>query len=310
MGEQRDKTGDAMRADLAADRCSAIVAADPPDDAALRTQAEQLATFANLDFADADDASVELRMVVTPERVELRWTEPDLKKRQPVLPISVDLLKLDITSGHGRSKKTPIAKAVGVSKGDDAQQPTVLDATAGLGEDSWLLASLGCRVVAVERNPVMAALLADGLRRAASDWPAVASRITLLHCSSIEALKSLASGNTPAWQQLHPAGDVGTAQSADVAGVDVVYIDPMFPHGRGSALEARPMRLLRRLVGPDGDADLLLSPAMAVAQRRVVVKRPRHAEVLAGQPADVTHGGKAVRFDVYLPAVRSMFTCE
>ncbi len=274
-----------------------VVAADPAEDESARQKATALATFTGLPLVDADDPAVELRIIATGDRVELRWTEPGLKKRQPVKPVYVDLLKLDITSGHGRSKKTPLARAIGVAKGD--VQPHVLDATAGLGEDTWLLAALGCRVTAVERHPVLAQLLADGLARAAVEHPAVAERIDLYHSQSQHMLRAVTSDEN---NQLLRLFGVGSAQPWE--GIDVVYLDPMFPPGRGSALESRPMRLLRRLAGADLDADELFRPALQAAGRRVVVKRPRHAEPLAGEKPDVVHGGKAVRFDVYLPRVR------
>ncbi|MGL9773657.1 MAG: class I SAM-dependent methyltransferase [Sodalis sp. (in: enterobacteria)] len=55
-----------------------------------------------------------------------------------------------------------VAKAVGI-KGQGL--PDVVDATAGLGRDAFVLACLGCRVQMFERHPVMAALLKNGLRR-------------------------------------------------------------------------------------------------------------------------------------------------
>ncbi|WP_457998882.1 class I SAM-dependent methyltransferase, partial [Klebsiella michiganensis] len=66
--------------------------------------------------------------------------------------------------GGGRGEA--VAKAVGI-KGD--YLPDVVDATAGLGRDAFVLASVGCRVRMLERNPVVAALLDDGLARGYAD---------------------------------------------------------------------------------------------------------------------------------------------
>lgn len=146
-----------------------------------------------------------------------------------------------------------MAKAVGI-KGD--YLPDVVDATAGLGRDAFVLASVGCRVRMLERNPVVAALLDDGLARGYADaeiggW--LQERLQLIHASSLTALSDI----TPRPQ--------------------VVYLDPMFPHKQKSALVKKEMRVFQSLVGPDLDADGLLEPARLLATKRVVVKRPDYA---------------------------------
>lgn len=162
--------------------------------------------------------------------------------------------------GGGRGQS--IAKAVGLKQG---VTPTVVDGTAGLGRDAFVLASLGCKVIMVERHPVVAALLEDGLRRGyedqeIGDW--MRERMSLFHGSSIDTLTDVAQR-------------IGTD-------VDVVYLDPMYPHREKSALVKKEMRVFQSLVGADLDADGLLKPAMALANKRVVVKRPDYAEDLDG----------------------------
>ncbi|TKB47941.1 16S rRNA methyltransferase [Ferrimonas sediminicola] len=178
--------------------------------------------------------------------------------------------------GGGRGQA--IAKAVGLKGG---VTPLVVDGTAGLGRDSFVLASLGCRVIMVERHPVVAALLEDGLRRACEDgeigdW--VSQRLTLAPGNSIDTL-------------------AGIDQQ-----VEVVYLDPMYPHRAKSALVKKEMRVFQQLVGSDEDADALLAPALALAHKRVVVKRPDYAEPLAGQAPTMTIETKKNRFDVYVKA--------
>jgi 16S rRNA (guanine1516-N2)-methyltransferase len=178
---------------------------------------------------------------------------------------------------QGRGKKEAIAKAVGF-KGQTSLR--VLDATAGLGRDAFVLANLGCTVDMIERSPVVAALLADGLKRAAQDaelstW--LPERMQLLHGIAVELLAT--------WQGAQP---------------DVVYLDPMFPHRKKTALVKKEMRLFQQLLGPDEDADRLLEPAIKLALKRVVVKRPAGAPYLAEQKPDIEYTGKANRFDVYL----------
>ncbi len=147
-------------------------------------------------------------LVLTTEKLELR------KRDEPKLgAIFVDLVSGAVAHRRkfGGGKGQSIAKAVGLNKG---ATPVVLDGTAGLGRDAFVLASLGCKVQMVERHPVVAALLDDGLARAKQDleiggW--VSERMSLLHASSHDALAQL------------------MAQD-DFEQPDVVYLDPMYPH--------------------------------------------------------------------------------
>lgn len=186
---------------------------------------------------------------------------------------------------YGGGKGQAIAKAAGLNKG---VTPTILDATAGLGRDSFVLASLGCKVHMVERNPVVAALLDDGLRRARNDseiGPWVAERMTLLHQSSHDALHDLMT-------------DVNFEKP------DVVYLDPMYPHPetKKKAQIKKEMRVFQSLVGADLDADDLLTPALAIAKKRVVVKRPDYATWLNETKPTMEIKTKKNRFDVYVKA--------
>lgn len=180
--------------------------------------------------------------------------------------------------GGGRGQT--IARAVGLKGGAN---PTVVDATGGLGRDAFVLASLGCRVTLLERSAVVAALLSDGLARAAEDaeigsW--VAERLRLVHAEAVAWMEALAEADFP----------------------DVVYLDPMFPHKRKSALVKKEMRLLQGLLGGDTDADALLPAALRIARKRVVVKRPDYAPPLAAQAPTMQISSKKHRYDVYVKA--------
>lgn len=168
-----------------------------------------------------------------------------------------------------------IAKAVGVQPG---VRPQVLDATAGLGRDAFVLASLGCRLTLIERQPLIAALLEDGLARArlSAEVAPIAAQMRLLQGNAIELLS--------AWQDEPP---------------QVIYLDPMFPHRDKSALVKKEMRLFRPLVGDDLDAPALLAAALALASHRVVVKRPRKAPCIEGGKPSYVLEGKSSRYDIY-----------
>jgi 16S rRNA (guanine1516-N2)-methyltransferase len=173
-------------------------------------------------------------------------------------------------------RKEHVARAVGLGR---YKQLCIVDATAGLGQDSYVMALLGAEVVCVERSPVVAALLLDGVQRAQkADLPA-ASRMQVVQADAATFLQ----------QQL------GQLEC------DVVYLDPMYP-GRSdqSALQKKSLRLLREVVGEDPDADALLEPALALASKRVVVKRPKGADFLAGMEPSLQLKGSSSRFDIYL----------
>lgn len=213
-----------------------------------------------------------MALVLTPTHLELR------KQDEPKLGgIYVDFV--EGTMAHrrkfGGGRGEAVAKAIGIKKD---YLPDVVDATAGLGRDAFVLASIGCKVRMVERHPVVAALLEDGLKRAYLDadigeW--MQERMTLIHASSAQALAEI----TPP--------------------PDVVYLDPMYPHKAKSALVKKEMRVFQSLVGADEDADALLEPAITLAKKRVVVKRPDYAEPLNNQPAHANVTTKNHRFDIY-----------
>ena len=182
----------------------------------------------------------------------------------------------------GGGKGQMIAKAIGLNS---ANPPHVLDATAGLGGDAFVLASLGCPVTMVERVPEVHALLADGLRVAGA-WGsvkdqtliAILKRMTLVESDAAEYMQALEDTRKP----------------------EVVYLDPMFPLRTKSAQVKKEMHVFRQLIGKNVDADLLLQIAQECAQKRAVVKRPRIAPFLAGLEPNYTLEGKSNRYDIYL----------
>ncbi len=169
-----------------------------------------------------------------------------------------------------------LGKAVGLAK---KAQLHVLDATAGLGRDSFILADLGCRVNLCERNPVVAKMLASGLASAATSDDAWLREV----------------GQRMA---LHP-GDARTLNLGEQA-FDVIYLDPMFPERDKRAKVKKEMALFHHLLGAADDADQLLLWALQRDVARVVVKRPPRAPELAGRKPSHSISGKAVRYDVYV----------
>jgi len=191
---------------------------------------------------------------------------------------------VDFTSGksahrrqYGGGRKQPLARAIGIRPGHD---PVVLDVTAGLGRDAFVLASLGCQVTLLERNTVIFELLDNGICRAQqnSETADIANRMRLVYADAADYLTHLPADNT----------------------FDVIYLDPMYPERGKSALVKKEMRYFHDIAGSDDDADKLLIRALHCRTRRVVVKRPVTAAPLADKKADTVVSSKNTRYDIYL----------
>ncbi|MGN0287113.1 MAG: class I SAM-dependent methyltransferase [Atopobiaceae bacterium] len=158
------------------------------------------------------------------------------------------------------------------------ERPTAVDATAGLGEDSLLLAAAGFTVTLYERDPVIAALLRDSLRRAAAvpQLAQAVGRMRLVEGDSIEALEGMAGSDT------RP---------------DLVLLDPMFPARHKSASVKKKLQLLQTLERPCDDEERLLQAARDAGPRKIIVKRPAKGPTLAGMKPSYSVSGKAIRFD-------------
>lgn len=235
---------------------------------------DTLAAQTSLPIVSLNHPTADLLLVQTTERLELRQTG----KGAPG-PIYADFVsgKASHRRLEGIGRKQPIAKAVGIKSG---KFPSIIDATAGLGQDALILATLGCQVTLIERSPVVAALLADALGRALAntETASIAARMRLIQADARHYLAGLDETEQP----------------------DVVYLDPMFPKRNKSALVKKEMRLFQQLPGTMDNPDELLPLALTVVRKRVTVKRPAKAPWLAGiRPSMSIHSPK-MRFDVYL----------
>lgn len=159
------------------------------------------------------------------------------------------------------------------------ESPTAVDATAGLGEDSLLLAAAGFTVTMFEKDPVIAALLRDALERAelVSELAPVVGRMALVEGDSVAGLHRL--GFSP----------------------DVVFLDPMFPERTKSAAVKKKFQLLHHLERPCDNEAELVEAAFAARPRKIVIKRPPKGPLLAGVRPSYQVLGKAVRYDVLVP---------
>lgn len=152
-----------------------------------------------------------------------------------------------------------------------------IDATAGMGEDAFLLAAQGYEVTLYEQNPVIAALLKDALRRARKNMilKEIAERMKLVEGNSVECME----------KQLDP--------------VDVIYLDPMFPARQKSGLINKKLQLIQKLEPPCSAETDLFDAAIKANPSKIIVKRPLKSEFLAERKPSYTLNGKAIRYDCY-----------
>lgn len=237
------------------------------DQAAALTLARRL----NLPLVTSQDESpVDILLLLSGDVVALQLTG----KGAPG-PVSVDFAAAAMRHRRRSGANELLGRAVGVT---GKRQPKVLDATAGMGTDAFVLADLGCELILCERHPVIALLLESGLAAARGQgdpWlDGVISRISL---------------------------KVQDARAAKNPAADVIYLDPMFPARGKSAAVKKEMALFQLLLqDTQDDSEELLQWALEQDVARIVVKRPARAGELGGVAPSHCIPGKAVRYDVHV----------
>lgn len=198
-------------------------------------------------------------------------------KHKEWLPFSIDFSSNRITNRKKQfGVNQEISRAFGIRGG---YRPKILDTTAGLGRDSFLLASLGCRMTMLERNSVIYALLQNAMDNASlnEELKEIIGRMTLINKDSIEFLR------------------------ANREHFDAIYIDPMFPKSKKSRLVKKDMQIFREIVGDDLDSSELLNLSLKQKASRVVVKRMINSEYINNLKPNFEIKGTTTRFDVYIP---------
>ena len=208
--------------------------------------------------------------------VELVETPEGLTLTDGVMSIRGDFARLLPRLSQQRLNRELIVRAARIKGTADL---VAVDATAGLGDDSFLLAAAGFRVTMFERNETIAALLRDAMLRAEEDGrlSPIVQRMRLECSDSVEALRSL---------DCKP---------------DVVFLDPMFPAKSKDAAAKKKLQLLQQLEDPCDDEAELLDAAVSAKPKKVVVKRPIKGAPLADMKPSYSLSGKAIRYDVLVP---------
>lgn len=250
-----------------------VLALSPADELAAKALAEQLALPLCQPGTDVRDyVSAQFLLICSELRISLQQTG-----RSAPGPITVEFGGAAMRHRRRGGHNELLGKAVGLSRKPGI---AVLDATAGLGRDSFILADLGCRVCLCERNSLVFQMLASGLSKAAK--------------SSDEWLRTVVQR-----MSLY-SGDVREIARSELQATEVIYLDPMFPERGKRAKVKKEMALFHQLLGTGEDSDELLLWALQQEVARVVVKRPPKAPQLAGHKPSHVIVGKAVRYDVYV----------
>lgn len=231
-----------------------------------------------LQLPPADAASEGVVLVCDVDGLHLEWRAG--RQRTKLL---IDFLSgaLQYRARIHQARSEMLVRACGVPK--DGSVWRVVDATAGLGRDAFLLAACGADVTLLERHPVLVLMLEDALGALAAAHTDIAARLHLVEHDAVDWLHALPAEARP----------------------QVVYCDPMFPSRTKSAAVSGEMQVLHVLVGETPDGGDLLAVALRTATRRVVVKRPLRADPLCATGLEKIHPsyalcGRASRFDVYL----------
>lgn len=222
---------------------------------------------------DWEDMEREVQDLLDRTGLSLSERADGLYLEDGALSLKADFVDMKRRLAAGKLQQELLVKAVRL-KGFEGI-PMLLDATAGLGHDALLVAAAGFEVQLFERNPVIAALLADAVQRARTDdvLRDAACRMHVHEGDSIEALESF---------EVRP---------------DVVYLDPMFPARTKSAAVKKKFQLLQKLEAPCDDAGRILDAAIRAQPRKIVVKRPLKGPFLDDVVPAYSLKGKAIRYD-------------
>lgn len=239
-------------------------------------EAESIASHLGVAFYREKSEAPEGRLELIMDSLGLALSDGDM------------VLRADLTKMLPRLKKSNLQNEMLVKaarlKGEN-RGLNIIDATAGFGEDSLLLAAAGNYVTLYEYDSVIAALLRDGLKRAAKhpELMNIVARMSLIEGDSIEAMNNISEENRP----------------------DVILLDPMFPERQKSASVKKKFQLLQQIESPCAEEGMLLDAAIAAKPRKIVIKRPVKGPYLDGKKPNYSYTGKAIRYDCFAFAVNT-----
>jgi 16S rRNA (guanine1516-N2)-methyltransferase len=216
------------------------------------------------DYNEAQDAGYKILLIIDGTKIGIL--------KDNFKPFFIDFNSSKINFRKKSNGKELLIRALDATK---LNNPVIIDATAGLGNDSFIIASFGYKVNMVERSPIVNILLQNAIERGLNDKDiySIIKNMNLINDESINVINNL------------PA--------------DIIYMDPMFDKKDNSALVKKEMRIFRDIVGNDDDAGKLFELALSKANYRVILKRPRKSPTINSIKPTYSLSGSACRFDVY-----------
>ena len=206
-----------------------------------------------------EDVDNRFELYLNLDRLEL------IQKDSPAKPLSIDFNSKKLNYRSKNSRQELINKAIGKKN----KNANIIDATAGLGQDAFLLASLGHKLTLIERSNIVAALLEDAINRSGLKFKLI-------------------------------YGDAGEILAKLSSKPEIIYLDPMYPKSNKKAAQKKGMQFFREILANDGNDQELLAQALKAAGKRVIVKRPIKAKYLNEKKPNAQIKGKTTRFDIYL----------
>lgn len=231
--------------------------------AGIGVDVSDLAALLNLPVVEPNDTKYDFILLKTPIELSL------VRQQEPKTTLKIDFSSGQLQYRRAKGGSELLVKAVGLNKHKNLN---IIDATAGLGRDAFVMACHGGKVTMLEKNPLIAVLLEDALSKLMDDK----LQLNLIKDDSMEYLKNL---------MILP---------------DVIYLDPMFPERPKAALVKKEMQFLQQILIEDQQPELLLKIALKKALKKVVVKRPNYAEFLDAKKPSYSLKSKSNRFDVYV----------
>lgn len=233
----------------------------------------------NADYNKAESIAKKLNINMIFEKIEdmsiyLRFDENGLALVSKDMKLYGDFSKMCKRLKTNNLRNELLVKAAKIKEKNE--NLNAIDATAGLGEDSLLLAAAGFNVKLYEKNPIIATLLIDALDRAKSlpDLAEIINRMEVIEENSINAMKNINEK------------------------VDIILLDPMFPERTKSGLVKKKFQILHEIETPCNNEVELINAALAVNTHKVIIKRPLKGEYLAEIKPSYSIKGKAIRYDV------------
>lgn len=225
---------------------------------------------------------------------KLKFSEPEITKiypeQEPFFIYKEDglhfvkdssqnkLLHVDFLKGSlgwrlkRKDHETLLKKALGKKNNN----LTIFDGTAGFLSDALIFLALGHKVIACEQSKVLFLLLSDAIDRAKIKLSFL-DNLNLIHGDALDVYKSMQN-------------------------IDVIYLDPMYPSKKKSALTSGSMsdiKSILKLENIENLEDEVFFDFKKNKFKKIILKRPIKSKII-DDSFNYQIKGKSTRFDVYI----------